>query len=75
MGEFYPSVEKESVYSTAPVEWATVHSLGESYPFVEKESAYSRAPAEWGRRKKIYNRRGMQEEVGKIRKEGRKEGK
>ena len=37
----------QSVSSTAPVDWATGHSLRESYLSVEMQSVYSTAPADW----------------------------
>ena len=40
----HTSAEIKSVYSTAPAEWATKHSLGESYPSAEMQSAYFTAP-------------------------------
>ena len=43
----YPSVEKRSVYSTAPADWATGHSLGRYYPSAEMQSVYYTAPANW----------------------------
>ena len=49
-GGSYPSAEKQSVYSTAPGDWATGHSLeqgGVSYPSAEKQSVYSTAPGDW----------------------------
>ena len=37
----------QSVYFTAPADWATEHSLGESYLSAEKLSVYSLVPANW----------------------------
>ena len=47
VGGAYPFVEKQSVYSPVPAEWATGQSLVGSYPFVEKQSVYSTAQADW----------------------------
>ena len=33
------------MYSAAPVDWATGHSLKESYPSAEMQSVYSAGPA------------------------------
>ena len=38
------------MYSTAPADWATSHSLGKSYSSVEKQSVYSTVPADWNTR-------------------------
>ena len=46
----YPSAEMQSVYSTAPADWATRRSLGESYPSAETQSVYSTALADWATR-------------------------
>ena len=35
------------MYSAAPVDKATGHSLRESYPSTEMQSVYSAAPANW----------------------------
>ena len=48
--ESYPSVEMQSMYSTALADWATGHSLGESYPSAEKQLVYFTALADWGHR-------------------------
>ena len=46
----YPSAEMQSVYSTAPANWATRHLHGESYPSAEMQSVYSTALANWATR-------------------------
>ena len=49
-GGSYPSVEMQSVYSTAPDDKAPGHSWGlggGSYPSVEMQSVYSTAPDDW----------------------------
>ena len=43
----YPSTEIPFVYSTAPANWATGHSLMRFYPFAEMQSIYSAAPTNW----------------------------
>ena len=43
----YPSAEKQSVYSTAPANWVTGHSLEQFYPSAEMQSVYSTAPTDW----------------------------
>ena len=40
VGGVLPSTEIQSVYSTAPADWATGHSLGESYHSAAKESVF-----------------------------------
>ena len=47
LGEFYPSAEMQSVYSTASTDWAIGHLLEESYPSEQMQSVYSRASADW----------------------------
>ena len=47
LGESYFSAETQSVYSTAPNDWATWRSLGKSYPSTEMQSVYSTAPNDW----------------------------
>ena len=37
----------QSVYSTAPADWAMGHSLWQSYPSAEIQSVYSIVPVEW----------------------------
>ena len=46
-GVSYPSAEMLPVYSTAPGDWATGHSLRESYPSAQMKSVYSTTPADW----------------------------
>ena len=41
----YPSAEKQSVYSTAPSDWATGNLSGEFYPSAEMQFVYSTALA------------------------------
>ena len=47
-GGSYPSAEKQSLYSTAPTDWAT--HWGGSYPPAEKQSVYSTPPNDWATR-------------------------
>ena len=46
-GESHLSSDMQSVYSTAPANWVTEHSLGDSYPSVKMQSLYSAASAVW----------------------------
>ena len=39
--------EMQLVYSAAPGDWTTGHSLGESCPSAEMNPEYSAAPADW----------------------------
>ena len=47
VGTSYSSAEMQSLYSTAPVNWAIGHSLGESYPIAEMQTVFSTAPTDW----------------------------
>ena len=47
LGESYSSADMQSVYFTAPADWATGQSLGESYPSAEMLSVYFTAQAYW----------------------------
>ena len=49
-GRSYPFAEGQSVYSTAPADWATGHSLEVFYPFAKKQSMYSTVPTDWATR-------------------------
>ena len=46
MGESYPSAEMQSVYSEAPANRATGHSMVDSYPSAEMQSKFSVSPTE-----------------------------
>ena len=46
----------QSVYSTAPADWATGHSFGKSYPSTEMQLVYSTARTDWARLFKVSNR-------------------
>ena len=47
MGRSYTSSEMQLVYSKAPAEWATGHSLGKPYTSSEMQSVYSTASTDW----------------------------
>ena len=45
---FFSSAAMQSVYSTAPNDWAIGHFLREFYHHAEMQSMYSTVPANWG---------------------------
>ena len=49
MVRYYHSAEMQFVYSTAPADWATGHSLRESYLSAEMLSVYSIVEANWAK--------------------------
>ena len=44
------STEMQSMYSTAPTDWATGHLLRKSYP----SAVYSTAPVDWANEQMVY---------------------